>query len=259
MVIAEIMAVALGSVTIPRSAVTTWGVMFVLVAVALLVRRSLRDDVLEPLQNVFETFMEQLLNLIKEILGTDPKPYVPMVGTLFLFIFVANLVGMIPGLSSPMADLTVTDQQPSADLSVPAALAVVVFFSVPFYGVRSRGLGSYLKIYLQPNPFMLPFNILGEITRTLSLAVRLFGNIMSGEFLMLVVIAVVTTLLRGYARVFLPFTFILTLFLSVLSLITAAIQAYIFTVLALVYIGAAVERRPKPNETQTAPSQEGAS
>ena len=218
-------------IEIPKSVWMTWIVMGGLVAVAVLVRYLLTVKGLSRIEAAFEMFMEQLLKLIREIMRSDPRPYVPLVGTLFIFVFAANLLGMAPGLSSP-----------TADLSVAAALAAVVLISVPFYGIRARGLGGYLKTYLQPNPFLLPFNLLGEITRTLSLAVRLFGNIMSGEFLLVVVIGVVTTLLRGYASVFIPFTFLLTLFLSVLSLITAAIQAYIFTVLALVYIGSAVER-----------------
>ena len=238
----------LGDLSVPLSTWMAWGVMAELVLVSWLLRRHLGKAGISRLEHIFEMFMEQLLSLIKEIVGAAPEPYVPLVGTLFIFVLTSNLLGMIPGLSSPTGDLSVT-----------AALAVVVFFSVPFYGVRTRGGRAYLRTYLEPNPFMLPFNVLGELTRTLSLAVRLFGNIMSGEFLMLVVIGVVTTLLKGYARVFLPVSIVLTLFLSVLSLITAAIQAYIFTVLALVYIGAAVERRPKSEQTQPAPSQEGAS
>ena len=224
---------------VPKSAMTTWGVMALLLLICLAVRCQLRTAGIGRLESVLEMFMEQLCTLIRDIVGANPKPYVPLAGGLFLFVFTANLAGMIPGLSSPTADLSVT-----------TALAVVVFLSVPFYGIGARGLRSYLRAYLQPNPFMLPFNLLGEITRTLSLAIRLFGNIMSGEFLLLVVIGVVTTVLHGYARVFMPMAIVLTLFLSILSLITAAIQAYIFTVLALVYVGAAVERRtvPKSNE-----------
>jgi len=208
--------------------------MTALVLLSLIIRRRLREDAPGRLQNVLELFMEQLCRLIREIVRTDPQPYVPLTATLFIFVFVSNLVGMIPGLSSPTADLGVT-----------AGLALIVFLSVPLYGIGARGVRRYLQAYLRPNPFMLPFNVLGELTRTLSLAVRLFGNIMSGEFLLLVVIGVVTTVLQGYARVFIPAAFALTLFLSILSLITAVIQAYIFTVLALVYIGAAVERRKK--------------
>jgi F-type H+-transporting ATPase subunit a len=217
---------------IPESAFSTWGVMAFLLVLCLLLSRHLKTKGVGKLESMLEMFMEQLCALIRDIVRSDPRPYVPLAGTLFLFVFTANLVGTIPGLSSPTADLSVT-----------AGLAVVVFFSVPFYGVGARGLRAYLKAYLQPNAFMLPFNVLGELTRTLSLAIRLFGNIMSGEFLLLVVIGVVTTVLRGYARVFMPMAITLTLFLSILGLITAVIQAYIFTVLALVYIGAAVERR----------------
>jgi len=220
----------LGNLRVPTSTWMTWGLMAELVLVCLLLRRRLARAGLSRLENAAEMCMEQLQGLIREIVGSDPAPY----GTLFVFVFASNLLGMVPGLSSPTGDLSVT-----------AALATVVFFSVPFYGIRARGLKQYLRAYLEPNPFMLPFNMLGELTRTLALAVRLFGNIMSGEFLLLVVVGVVTGVLRGYARVFIPVTFLLTLFLSLLSLITAAIQAYIFTVLALVYIGAAV-RRPVP-------------
>ncbi len=228
---------------VPKSAMTTWGVMVFLGVVAALLNRHIRKEGLGHLENTFELFMEQLCKLIEEIVHSNPEPYVPFVGTLFVFVFVSNLVGMIPGLSSPTADLSVT-----------SGLSFLVFLSVPFYGIRARGLRNYLKTYVQPNPFLLPFNLLGEITRTLSLAVRLFGNIMSGEFLFLVVVGVVTTVLKGYATVFMPAGYILTLFLSVLSLITAAIQAYIFTVLALVYVGSAIEgeapAEPEPAATE---------
>ena len=236
----------LGNLQIAKSTWMTWGVMLALLALSLAVHRRLGDQRLTRLENVFELFMEVLCDLIREIVRSDPGPYVPLVGTLFLFVFVSNLAGMIPGLSSPTGYLSVT-----------AALATVVFLSVPFYGIRAKGLRGFLRTYLRPNPFMLPFNLLGELTRTLALAVRLFGNIMSGQFLLLVVIGVVTTVLRGYAVVFIPMTVLLTLFLSVLSLITATIQAYIFTVLALVYIGAAVERRQVPRESDTALSKQG--
>jgi F-type H+-transporting ATPase subunit a len=217
---------------IPQSAVATWGVMVFLLLLTLPLARGISRGRAGKLQSMLELFMEHVCALIRDIIRADPEPYVPLAGTMFLFVFSANLVGMVPGLSSP-----------TADLSVAAALAVVVFCSVPFYGISSQGIRNYAKSYLQPNPFMLPFNLLGEVTRTLSLAIRLFGNVMSGEFLLLVVIGVVTTVIQGYARVFIPVAFVLTLFLSILSLITATIQAYIFTVLALVYIGAVVERR----------------
>jgi len=228
---------------VPPSAMATWGVMLFIVILSLVLRRHLREPGLGRLENMFELFMEKLCALTREIVHADPAPYIPFVGTLFIFVFISNLVGMVPGLSSPTADLSVT-----------AGLAFLVFLSVPFYGIRAQGLRRYLCAYLKPNPFLLPFNLLGEITRTLALAIRLFGNIMSGEFLFLVVVGVITTVLRGHARVFIPAGYLLTLFLSVLSLITAAIQAYIFTVLALVYVGAAVERKDtdgKASESDT--------
>ena len=238
----EITLGGLGTVALPQSVLATWGVMIFLMALALFLRHCLKREGLEPLQNALELFMEQLCALIREIVHADPAPYVPFVGTLFVFVFTANLVGMIPGLSSPTADLSVT-----------AGLAPLVFVSVPFYGIRARGVGNYLRSYLKPNPFLLPFNLLGEVTRTLALAIRLFGNIMSGEFLFLVVVGVITTVLNGYATVFMPAGYILTLFLSILSLITAAIQAYIFTVLALVYVGSAVQSEQKRAEDAPAP------
>jgi F-type H+-transporting ATPase subunit a len=213
-----------------------------LLALALLVRRQIARKGVGTLQNTFEMFMEQLCSLTREIVRTEPEPYVPLVGTLFLFVFLSNLMGIIPGLSSP-----------TRDISVSAALAAVVFLSVPFYGIHARGLKAYLRSYLKPNPFMLPFNLLGELTRTLALAVRLFGNIMSGELLFLIIVGVVMEIMlpdesiirafeeKNFTIVFIPFTFVLTLFISVLGLITAAIQAYIFTVLSLVYIGGAVQ------------------
>ena len=240
-------AVERAVLAIPKSALTTWGVMAFLLLLCLAVHRQLRVKGIENLESALELFMEQLCALIRDIVGADPRPYVPLAGGLFLFVFTANLAGMVPGLSSP-----------TADLSVATALAVVVFLSVPFYGIGARGIRAYLRAYLQPNPFMLPFNLLGELTRTLSLAIRLFGNIMSGEFLLIVVIGVVTTVLRGYARVFMPMAIPLTLFLSILSLITAAIQAYIFTVLALVYVGGAVERRTMPVRKENTPANGGA-
>lgn len=242
----RIPAAVLELLAVPASAITTWGVMLLLVVLSLLVRHRLRQKGVGRLQSAAELFMEKLCALIREIVHSDPEPYVPFVGTLFLFVFLSNLVGMIPALSSPTADLSVT-----------AGLSVLVFVSVPFYGIRVRGVKAYLRTYCRPNPFLLPFNLLGEITRTVALAVRLFGNIMSGEFLFLVVVGVVTTVLHGYAQVFMPVTYVLTLFLSVLSLITAVIQAYIFTVLALVYVGSAVERQAVQEKIDTATQEEG--
>jgi len=233
---------------ITSATTTTWGIMAFLLIVCLLLRRQLNRPELGGLQNFLELLMEELCALVREIVRSDPEPYVPFVGTLFIFVFVSNLVGMVPGLSSPTGDISVT-----------GALAGIVFLSVPFYGVRAKGVKAYLANYIKPNAFMLPFNLIGEVTRTLSLAVRLFGNIMSGQLLLVIILGVVFTVARGYAAVAKPFAIImvlpLTLFISVLSLITACIQAYIFTVLSLVYIGAAVERQSAPREVDESPEQ----
>ncbi|NLW49885.1 MAG: F0F1 ATP synthase subunit A [Candidatus Brocadiaceae bacterium] len=234
----------LGGLELPQSAVTTWGVMLGLVVLGLVLRARLSERKPGRLQSVLEMLMEMLCNLTREIVRAEPGPYVPLVATLFVFVLVSNLLGMVPGLSSPTGDLSVT-----------AALAAIVFFSVPVYGIRARGVGHYVKTYTEPSPFLLPLNLLSELTRTLALAIRLFGNIMSGEFLLLVVIGVVVAALRSYAHVFLVAVLPLTLFLSALSLIASVIQAYIFTVLALVYIGAAVERRTQ-TERAVDPEQE---
>ncbi|MFO7769247.1 MAG: F0F1 ATP synthase subunit A [bacterium] len=217
---------------IMESTWTTWGIILVFAFLALLVRSRLRPWKISRLQAALELYIGYLQDQIREMVGRDPRPYVPLIGTLALYVFTANLLGMVPGLSSP-----------TSQLPVPAGLAAVVFFAVPWYGIREQGIRDYLKQYAQPSPFLLPFNIISELSRTLALAVRLFGNIMSGEFLLIVIIGVVTSLLRGYASVFLPGGFLLTLFLSVISIIVSVIQAYIFVILALVYIGAGVERR----------------
>jgi F-type H+-transporting ATPase subunit a len=142
------------------------------------------------------------------------------IGTLFIFIAVSNLLGVIPGF-----------RPPTGSLSTTAALAICVFFAVPVFGIASRGLGGYLKQYLQPTPFMLPFNIIGEFSRTLALAVRLFGNVMSGTMLVAILLAII------------PFVF--PIIMQAFGMLTGFIQAYIFAVLAMVYIASATTVQTK--------------
>ena len=149
----------------------------------------------------------------------------PFVGTLWLFILAGNLVGVVPGLHSPTGDLSTT-----------AALAVLVFFSVHVYGMRASGLRVYLRHYLRPNPILLPFHVIGEISRTLALAVRLFGNIMSLELAALLML-----LVAG---------FLVPVPLLMLHVVEAVVQAYIFGMLALVYIAGAVQSRQRNSELQ---------
>ncbi|MDH3913471.1 MAG: F0F1 ATP synthase subunit A, partial [Rhodospirillales bacterium] len=167
------------------------------------------------LQTVLEIVVETLEKQVSEIIRRDPWPYLPLLGTLFIFLVLANLSAVVPGMKPP-----------TAHIETPAALAAIVFSSVHYFGIRSRGLAEYARRYTRPNLLLLPLNVLSEFTRTFSLMVRLFGNMMSHAF----VIAIVVFM----AGLFLPIPFML------LGILIGIIQAYIFTVLAAVYIGAAV-------------------
>ena len=203
-----------GSIPIARPVVTTSAIVLFL---GLLSWASTRRLKARPSrwQAALEAVVAQVSEQVREIVGRDPAPFLPLLGTLFLFILVANLSGLLPGVKAP-----------TASLETPAALAIVVFLSAHVYGVRERGLKRYLASYLKPNPLMLPLNVLSEITRTFSLMVRLFGNMMSHEL----VIGVVATI----AGLLVPIPFM------ALGLLVGVIQAYIFSILATVFVGAAV-------------------
>lgn len=162
-----------------------------------------------------EFLMEHLEAIMRDMSGGDPRRYTPLVLTLALFIGVANLLGLVPGMRAPTADLSTT-----------AALAVVVFLAVPFYGVRARGLRGYLRHYLQPSPLLLPVEVITEFSRTLALAVRLFGNVMSEELVIAVLLSI--------AGLLVPVP------MMMLVVLTGVVQAYIFSVLTVVYLSAAV-------------------
>jgi len=205
---------SLGPVPISRPVVTTWAIMALLTLVSWLgLRRA--DTEGGVIQTVLEIVVESLEKQVTDIIQRSPWPYLPLLGTLFIFLVVANLSAVVPGLKPP-----------TGHIETPAALAVIVFLSSHYFGVRSRGAVTYLRHYTQPSLLLLPLNVLSEITRTFSLMVRLFGNMMSHEF----VIAIVVFL----AGLLLPIPFML------LGILIGIIQAYIFTVLAAVYIGAAV-------------------
>jgi F-type H+-transporting ATPase subunit a len=205
---------SLGPVPVSRAVVTTWVIMAVLATVCWIGVRPARVHA-GPLQAVLEIVVETLEKQIREIIQRDPWPYLPLLGTLFLFLVLANLSAVVPGAKPP-----------TAHIETPAALAGIVFLSVHFFGIRSLGSVDYLKRYIKPNPLLLPLNVLSEITRTFSLMVRLFGNIMSHEFVLAIVLFL--------AGLLLPIPFML------LGIMIGIIQAYIFTVLAAVFIGAAV-------------------
>lgn len=203
-----------GPIAITRPVVTTWFIMLALVVTCRLVTHRLRMQP-DGRQALLEALVVGIAQQIESIIHKDPRPYVPMLGTLFIYLVAANLCGVLPGV-----------EPPTGKLETPLALALIVFFSVHFFGVRARGVRGYLATFAKPKLIMLPLNILSEVTRTFSLMVRLFGNVMSGEFVIGLVIAL--------AGLFVPIP------LMVLELLVGIVQAYIFTVLATVFIGAAV-------------------
>jgi F-type H+-transporting ATPase subunit a len=165
-------------------------------------------------QSLLEVLVSGMRDQIQQVSQHAPGPYLPFVGTLFLFIAISNALAVVPGFTPPTGSLSTT-----------TALALCVLVAVPLYGIAERGLGGYLKSYVRPTVFMLPFNIIGEMSRTVALAVRLYGNVMSG------------TVIGGILLSIVPFLF--PIVMQVLGLLTGLIQAYIFAVLAMVYIASA--------------------
>lgn len=211
-----------GVVRVTATLVSSWVVMAILLAVSwLAVRRITAGPEPTRWQSFLEAVVETIREQIRAASGQDPGPYLPFVGTLFLYIATANLLSGVPGLRPPTASLATT-----------AALAACVFFAVPIYGVARLGLRRYLARYLQPTPFMLPFNVLGELSRTAALAIRLFGNMASGTLIVAVLLAV--------APLFFP------VIMELLGLLIGFIQAYVFAMLALIYIASAVRVQEAP-------------
>ena len=226
-----------GWVSLNATIVFTWAVMGLLVIITLLGTIKLTSETrFSRWQNLLEVLVTGMRDQIAEISQEKPRRYLPFVGTLFLFIALSNLLTLIPGFVPPTASLSTT-----------AALAILVFVAVPVYGIIDQGLGGYLRHYIRPTPLMLPFHVMGELSRTLALAVRLFGNIMSGTKIAAILL-VVTPL-------FFP------ILMQLLGLLTGLIQAYIFAVLAMVYIASATQARRQREEKYaglTGPRQEPA-
>jgi F-type H+-transporting ATPase subunit a len=204
----------LGPIPIAQSVATTWAIMAVLSIGCGLVTRRLRPHPGRR-QAALEAIVTGVMGQIEDVVGKNPRPFLPLLGTLFVFLVAANLSGLIPGAAAP-----------TSKIETPAALALIVFVSVHFFGMRARGFLGYLATFAEPKLIMLPLNIVSEATRTFSLMVRLFGNVMSGEFLVALVVAL--------SGLFVPIP------LMVLEILVGVVQAYIFTVLATVFIGAAV-------------------
>jgi F-type H+-transporting ATPase subunit a len=209
--------------------VFTWGLMIGMVAGSILITRRLSVDLTRARwQNLLETVVAAILQQIADVGLPNPAKYLGFLGTLFLFVAVASLCTIIPGY-----------EPPTASLSTTVALAVCVFVAVPLFGIADQGLGGYLKSFVEPTVIMLPFNVIGELSRTLALAVRLFGNMMSGAMIIGILLTIT------------PFLF--PIVMTMLGLLTGMVQAYIFSILAAVYIAAAIRQRPPPSGAAPTP------
>lgn len=210
----------LGPVPISTGVVVTWAIMAVLTLGAMLVTRRL-SLIPSATQAAFELVVDTVDSQIRDTMRTEPAQYRAFIGTLFVFIFVSNWSSLVPGI-----------RPPTAQFETDAALALLVFVAVIWFGIRAGGLRGYLATFASPNPVMIPLNFVEAITRSFSMFVRLFGNVMSGVF----VIGIVLSL----AGLLVPIP------LMALDLLTGAVQAYIFAVLAMVFIaGAVAEAKPE--------------
>ncbi len=205
----------MGFVKLNATIVFTWGLMIFITLGAWLITRKISTGIkISRWQNLLEILTVFVKKQISDVGLSAPVKYMGFLGTLFVFISISNLLTIIPGYHPPTGSLSTT-----------SALAICVFVAVPIYSIAEKGIGGYLKNFLQPTPFMLPFNIIGDLSRTLALAVRLFGNIMSGTMIVAILLTVVP--------LFFP------ILINVLGLLTGLVQAYIFFILATVYIAAA--------------------
>ena len=215
-----------GFVKLNATIVFTWLVMAILVLGSLLITRDLKAmPEISRWQSLLETLVLTIRDQIREIGNQDPDPYLPFVGTLFLFISLANFLAIVPGYEAPTASLSAT-----------GALAICTFFAVPWYGIRRRGLGGYLRHYIEPTPVMLPFRIISQFSRTLALAIRLFGNVMSGGLIVAILVSIIP--------------FVLPAVVEALELLIGQIQAYIFAVLAMVFIASAARASEAEREAE---------
>lgn len=207
----------------------TWGLMLVLALGSHLVTRRLSKELERSRwQNLLEIVVTAIVSQIGEVGLSKPRSYLAFLGTLFLFVAMASLFTIVPGY-----------EPPTGSLSTTTALAICVFIAVPLFGIAEQGLGNYLNAYLKPTFIMLPFNIISELSRTLALAARLFGNMMSGTMILAILLTIT------------PFIF--PIVLSALGLLTGMVQAYIFSILAAVYIAAATRSRKSASQPEVPP------
>ncbi|SEG88758.1 F0F1 ATP synthase subunit A [Marinobacterium lutimaris] len=221
-----------GIVQLNATIVYTWLLMLFLAVGAKLITRRLATGLTRSRwQNLLEIIVTAIEKQIEEVGLSHPRTYLDFLGTLFLFVATASLFTVVPGY-----------QPPTGSLSTTVALALCVFVAVPLFGIAEQGLASYLKSYIQPTFIMLPFNLISELSRTLALAVRLFGNMMSGAMIIGILLSIT------------PFVF--PIVMTLLGLLTGMVQAYIFSILAAVYIAAATRVRAKSRDPDAGASPE---
>ncbi|MCW3476414.1 F0F1 ATP synthase subunit A [Limobrevibacterium gyesilva] len=226
--LATSVAFTLGPVPVTTPVVATWGLMALLAGGSWLLTRRLTLHPRAP-QAALELLVQAIEAQIRDTMRVEPAPYLPLIGTLFLFIFAANWSTLIPGA-----------EPPTAHLETDAAMALIVFAAGIYFGIRSRGAKGYLATFAEPTLLMLPLNLAETVTRTFSLVVRLFGNVMSSVF----VVGIVLSL----AGLLVPIP------LMALDLLTGAVQAYIFSILAMVFIGGALAPPPADSNREKAPA-----
>lgn len=209
----------MGPIVLNATIAYAWVVMALLVVGSWLVTRRLEvRPERERWQSILEATVSYMREQIRDLSQQDPLPYLPFIGTLFLFISIANLLAPVPGY-----------EPPTGSLSTTAALAACVFVAVPAYNIAQEGLVAYLRHFVEPTPFILPFQIISEVSRTVALAVRLFGNVLSATLLASILLSLVPL--------------VVPTILDLLGLVIGQIQAYVFAVLALVYIISASRAR----------------
>ncbi len=216
--------VELGPVVITNTVVTTWVIMAIIWLLAWLVSHRLRNEP-GPVQTAVEGMVSGIEDAVTEVAPQHAQQIMPFIGSLWIFLVIANLSGLIPGMHSPTRDLSAT-----------AALAIVVFLSTHWFGIRIQGLKEYLRHYMVPSPILLPFHLISEITRTVALAVRLFGNMMSLEMAALLIL-----LVAG---------FLAPVPILMLHIVEALVQAYIFGMLALMYVAGGIQSQQLRQQTK---------
>jgi F-type H+-transporting ATPase subunit a len=218
-----------GSFSLNATLAYTWVVMAILVLGSWIITRNMSSGIpVSRWQSFLETLVSTLNSQIRKTIGENPGRYLPFLGTLFLFIALSNVLSVIPGY-----------EPPTGSLSTTTALAVCVFLATPLFGISRQGFVKYLKRYIDPSIFMLPFNVIGEFSRTLALAVRLYGNIMAGSMILAILLIITPFFVPIVIRAF--------------GLLIGFIQAYIFSVLAMVYIASATRTHEDKIENAESP------